>query len=200
MKSILHLSCLLLFVFAGTTAVLAQLPPDINIAQIENTLRGVYGKYQSGKAQAPARFRVDVAFRIGADGSISGERITRSSGSRVVDTDALAILRSVGQSHVLRGLSDLKSTTATVDVTDTTIRLAAGGIAPTASEARAKADFLRSLVNLARASQRGGNPAVSDMLGLIRITSTNNRMDVEMTGPRQRVSEVVRRWYERSGR
>jgi hypothetical protein len=174
---------------------------EINVNPIKDIIGKLYEAYQAGQLDLDVtNLKVMATFKIDKDGSIpiSSIKIIKSSGSKKVDQTAIEILWRLGESHGLGPLSDLSSNTIQLEVTDKIARLTITSFAPTPNDARAKAELLNSLISVLKWMQKSKNPAVAELLGHLRVTSNNNRVDAEMSVSRQRASELMQAQFGKS--
>ncbi|HEU4390662.1 MAG TPA: TonB C-terminal domain-containing protein [Blastocatellia bacterium] len=163
-------------------------PP--NLVALRSLLRELYTKYDTGKATIPEVFSIAARFKIEPDGSLSGMRLTKSSGSADVDKDAISVLRALSDSRILTPLSQLTSTAARLDVGKQSVSFAASGLATDAAEAQRTAGMLKSLLALFRASQGARNPAAAELLALATATSQDRKVALELAGTKSRFNEL----------
>jgi hypothetical protein len=167
---------------------------------LQTLLVNLYSKYDSGQVRVPDVFSVAAAFKIHPEGHISGIRLTKSSGSREIDQDALVVLRAIGDSRALAPLGRLTSTTARLDVRKQTVSFVATGLAATVDEAAKTAAMLKSFIALFRSSQSTRNPAVSDLLALVNSSSKDRRVSLLLAAPKTRVNELLSAGVSRTSR
>jgi flagellar motor protein MotB len=172
---------------------------EINIAPIKDIVGKLYNMYQSGDLTLADSFKIMVAFKIDPDGSIprSSIHIIKSSGSKVVDDNALEILWQLGESHALGPLSTLSSNTIALDVNDQVTRLSITSFAPTPEEAAKKAESISFMLRIVRATQQKKNPAVAELLSHLVVKADNKRVDADMTVPKERTQEMMKKTFSK---
>jgi hypothetical protein len=174
---------------------------EINVNPIKDIIGNLYSVYQAKQLEMDlTNLKVMATFKIDKDGSIpiSSIKVIKSSGSKIVDQTAIEILWRLGESHGLGPLSELSSNTIQLEITDKIARLTITSFAPSPNDARAKAELLNSLISVLRWVQGSKNPAVAELLGHLRVTSNNNRIDAEMSVSRQRASELMQAQFGRA--
>ena len=167
---------------------------EINVAPIKDIVGKLYNMYQSGDLALADNFKIMVAFRIDPDGSIprSSIKVVQSSGSKVVDNNALEILWQLGESHALGPLSSLSSNTIALDVNEKVTRLSITSFAPSAEEADFKAKQITFMLKIAGSLQKNKNPAVAELLSRLTVKADNKRVDADMTVPKARAQEMMK--------
>ena len=166
---------------------------EINEAPIKDIVSRTYEKYKAGQIDIPTMdFTVMAGFEIEKDGSLSQVRLMKSSGSKILDNEALAILHAISESHALSPIAHLTSNTIRFDLDSKTARLTITGFAPSAREANSQAGALNLLLYAARLTQQSKSPETAELLSLLKVKSDNNRIDAEMMVPRARASEMMR--------
>lgn len=172
---------------------------EINIAPIKDIVGKLYGMYQSGELTLADNFKIMLSFRIDQDGSIprSSVKLITSSGSKVVDENAMEILGALGASHALGPLSSLSSNTIELDVNDQFTRLSITSFAPTPEEAAQKAQSISFMLKIVRYNQKDKNPAVAELLSHLVIKADNKRVDADMTVPKGRAQEMMKNTFNK---
>ena len=166
---------------------------EFNEAALKDVVGKIYVLYQAGGLDVDVtNFSVMLGFKIEPDGSLSHIRILKSSGSKNVDNKAADVLWTLGESHALGTLSKLTSNSIRLDLNETLARLTITSFAPSVDEAQQKAKELNSLFFFLRLAQKAKNPEVAELLALARITSSNNRIDANLTLSRARATELMR--------
>jgi hypothetical protein len=166
---------------------------EFNEAALKDIVGKIYQLYQAGGLDVDVtNFSVMVGFKMEPDGSLSDFKVLKSSGSKEVDRKAMEVLWTIGESHALGTLSSLSSNSIRLDLNETTARLTITSFAPSADEAKKKATELNSLFFFLRLAQKGKNPDVAELLNLAKITSSNNRIDANLTLSRARAAELMR--------
>jgi hypothetical protein len=171
---------------------------EINIAPLKDIVGKIYETYQAGQLGVDTDdFSIMAAFRIDPDGSIpvSSIKVVKSSGSNVLDKNAIELLWRLGESHALGPLSKLSSQTIKLEVKDTTAKLTITSFAPTPEEAKKTAYALNFFLGLFGASQKDKSPNVAQLIGMLKVSSDNKRVDAQMTIPKARASEMLKAQY-----
>ena len=171
---------------------------EINTAPLKDIVGKIYETYQAGELGIDTDdFSIMAAFKIDPDGSIplSSIRIVKSSGSKVLDKSGIELLWRLGESHALGPLSTLSSQTIKLEVHDSTAKLTITSFAPTAEEAKKTASSLNFFLGLFGASQKDKSPNVAQLIGMLKVTSDNKRVDAQMTIPKERASEMLKTQY-----
>lgn len=166
---------------------------EINEAPIKDMMGELYELYKAGELELgeDLNFTMMATFKIEADGSISGMRMVKPSPSKKVDLKALEILHLIGESHALGPLRDLTSGSVKLDLNENTARLTITAFAPTADDAKSKAELLNLLFFALR--MKGGNSAdISELLSMIRVRADNKRLDADLTVPRARANAMFK--------
>jgi hypothetical protein len=161
-----------------------------NLVPLRSLLLQLYSKYDSGKVKVPEVFSVAARFKIESDGSLSGMRLTKSSGAPDIDRDAIAVLRAISDSRILTPLSQLTSTSARLDVGKESVSFAASGLAANPAEAQRTAAMLKSLLALFRSSQGARNPAAAELLSLVTSSSQDRKVVLGLAGSKSRFGEL----------
>lgn len=165
---------------------------EINLAPIRDIIGRLYEMHQAGQLDLGDNFSIMASFKVEPDGSISNIRILKSSGSKIIDENAIKILWNLGESHALGPLSDLSSNTIRLDLMDNTVRLTITSFAPTPSDARAKVEWLKFIIGALRISQQSKSPEIAELLSLLKLKCDNNRIDADLTVSRARATEMMR--------
>jgi hypothetical protein len=165
---------------------------EINLAPIRDIIGRLYDMHQAGQLDIQDNFSIMASFKVEPDGSISNIRILKSSGSKVIDENAIKILWNLGESHALGPLSDLSSNTIRLDLMGNTVRLTITSFAPTPNEARAKVEWLKFIIGALRISQQSKSPEIAELLSLLKLKYDNNRIDADLTVSRARATEMMR--------
>ena len=166
---------------------------EFNEAALKDVVGKIYQLYQAGGIDLDlSNFSVTLGFKIEPDGSISNIKPLKSSGSRVVDQKAADVLWTIGESKALGPLSTLTSNSIRLDLNEQIARLTITGFAPTADEAKRKANDLNGLFFMLRMLQKGKNPDVAELLAMAWIKSDNKRIDANLTVSRERAAQLMR--------
>jgi hypothetical protein len=165
---------------------------EINEAPIKDMVGQIYELYKAGDLGLgeDLNFSMMATFRIEPDGSISGMQMIKKSPSREVDRKALELLHLIGESHALGPLKDLTSGSIKLDLNDEVARLTITAFAPTAEDAKKKADLLNLLFFAMRMKKT--SPDVAQLLSMLRVRADNKRLDADLTVPRARANEMFR--------
>lgn len=171
---------------------------EINIAPIKDTVGNLYKLFDAGGLDIPeVRFSMMAGFKVMPDGSFENIRIIKSSGSKVIDRNALEILSNIGESHALGQVSELSSTTISLDITDDIARIRIMAFAPTPEIAKAKSDLLNVLFWALRMKEK--SPDLGQLLKLIKVKNEGKRVDTDLIVPRAKAAEMFRAWSAQSG-
>jgi hypothetical protein len=166
---------------------------EINIAPIKDTIGNLYKLFDAGGLDIPEmRFSMLAGFKVMPDGSFENIRIITSSGSKIIDRNALEILSNIGESHSLGLVSVLSSPTISLEITDEVARIRIMAFAPTPEIAKEKADLLNMLFWGLRMSQK--SPDLVQLLKMIKVKADGKRVDTDLIVPRARAAEMFRAW------
>jgi TonB-like protein len=165
----------------------------INLAPIKDAITQIYSLYKAGSLGTDdLNFTMMAKFKIEPDGSLSNIAMIKSSGSKTIDNKALEILWMLGESHALGPIASFSSNTIKLDLNDNVARLTITAFAPTPDEAKAKASMLNLLLSVLKMTEKKDTPEVAELLGMMRVRSENNRVDADLTVPRERANELMR--------
>ena len=171
---------------------------EINIAPIKDTVANLFKLFDAGGLDIPeVRFSVMAGFRVLPDGSFDNIRIIKSSGSKIIDTNALEILSNIGESHALGAVANLSSATISLDITDDIARIRIMAFAPTPEIAKEKSDLLNVLFWALRMKEQ--SPDLGQLLKLIKVKSEGKRVDTDLIVPRAKATEMFRTWVAHPG-
>ena len=166
---------------------------EINVAPIKDIVGRVYAQYKEGKMDlAEMNFTIMAAFEIERDGSLSAIKIIQSSGSKVIDEQARAILHAISESHALSPIHDLSSNTIRLELDQKLARLTITGFAPSENEAKAKTGTLRLAIWAAYQIQKSKDADAAELLSLLKVNSDSKRVDAVMMVSRARATEMMR--------
>ena len=166
---------------------------EINIAPIKDTVGNIAKLFEEGGLEIPdVKFSVMAGFKVMPDGSFENIRIIKSSGSKIIDRNALEILSNIGESHALGPVSNLTSTTISLEITDDLARIRIMAFAPTAEIAKEKSGLLNALFWALRMKEK--SPELGQLLKLIKVTSEGKRVDTDLMVPRAKAAEMFRAW------
>ena len=166
---------------------------EINVAPIRDTVGNLYKLFEAGGLDIPeVKFSVMAGFRVMPDGSFENIRIITSSGSKIIDRNALEILSNIGESHALGPVSILTSTTISLEVTDDIARIRIMAFAPTPEIAKEKAGLLNALFWALRMKEK--SPDLGQLLKLIKVKSEGKRVDTDLMVPRAQATQMFRAW------
>jgi hypothetical protein len=118
--------------------------------------------------------------------------MVKPSPSKDVDLKALEILHMIGESHALGPLKNLSSGSIRLDLNDNVARLTISAFAPTAEDAKAKAELLNFLLLGLRMARKNSSPDVAELLSMMKVRADNKRLDADLTVPRARANEMMR--------
>lgn len=171
---------------------------DINLAPIKDTIANLYKLFDAGGLDiAEVRFSMMAGFKVMPDGSFENIRIIRSSGSKIIDRNALEILSNIGESHALEKVSELSSSTISLDITDDIARIRIMAFAPTPEKAKEEAGFLNALFWALRMKEKSAD--LGQLLKLIKVTNEGKRVDTDLIVPRAKATEMFRAWSANPG-
>jgi hypothetical protein len=166
---------------------------EINIAPIRDTVGNLYKLFEAGGLDIPeVKFSVMAGFKVMPDGSFENIRIITSSGSKIIDRNALEILSNIGESHALGPVAVLSSSTISLEVTDDIARIRIMAFAPTPEIAKEKAGLLNALFWALRMKEK--SPDLGQLLKLINVKSEGKRVDTDLVVPRTKAAEMFRAW------
>lgn len=166
---------------------------EINVAPIRDTVGNLYKLFEAGGLDIPeVKFSVMAGFKVMPDGSFENIRIITSSGSKIIDRNALEILSNIGESHALGPVSILTSATISLEVTDDIARIRIMAFAPTAEIAKEKSGLLNALFWALRMKEK--SPDLGQLLKLIKVKSEGKRVDTDLMVPRAQAAQMFRAW------
>ncbi|HZM85019.1 MAG TPA: energy transducer TonB [Blastocatellia bacterium] len=166
---------------------------EINIAPIKDTVGNIAKLFEEGGLDIPeVKFSVMAGFKVMPDGSFQDIRIIKSSGSKIIDRNALEILSNIGESHALGPVSNLTSSTISLEITDELARIRIMAFAPTAEIAKEKSGLLNALFWALRMKET--SPELGQLLKLIKVKSEGKRVDTDLLVPRAKAAEMFRAW------
>lgn len=171
---------------------------EINIAPIRDTVGNLYKLFEAGGLDIPeVKFSVLAGFKVMPDGSFENIRIITSSGSKIIDRNALEILSNIGESHALGPVSNLTSSTISLEVTDDLARIRIMAFATTPEIAKEKSGLLNALFWALRMKEK--SPELGQLLKLIKVKSEGKRVDTDLIVPRAKAAEMFRAWLANPG-
>jgi hypothetical protein len=166
---------------------------EINIAPIKDTVGNIAKLFEEGGLDIPeVKFSVMAGFKVMPDGSFENIRIIKSSGSKIIDRNALEILSNIGESHALGPVSNLTSSTISLEITDDLARIRIMAFAPTPEIAKEKSGLLNALFWALRMKET--SPELGQLLKLIKVKSEGKRVDTDLMVPRTKAAEMFRAW------
>jgi hypothetical protein len=166
---------------------------EINIAPIKDTVSNLYKLFDAGGLDIPeVRFSMLAGFKVMPDGSFENIRIIKSSGSKIIDSNALEILSNIGESHALGVVAILSSATISLEITDDIARIRIMAFAPTPEIAKEKSDLLSVLFWGLRMKEKSAD--LGQLLKMIKVKSEGKRVDTDLVVPRERAAEMFRAW------
>ena len=173
---------------------------EINEAPIKDILGKVYAMYQVGFAKVDVtNMTMAASFKIEKDGSITNINVYKSSGDRFIDTQAKAVLHNLGESHALTPLAILTSNTIQLELSEKNSRLSIIGFAPSASEAKRLATDLNGLFFLMRMARKSSSPDVAELMSLMKVTYSGNRVEANLIVSRERAAEMMKTKFGGNG-
>jgi hypothetical protein len=171
---------------------------EINIAPIRDTVGNLYKLFEAGGLDIPeVKFSVMAGFKVMPDGSFENIRIIKSSGSKIIDRNALEILSNIGESRALGPVSNLTSSTISLEITEDVARIRIMAFAPTPEIAKEKAGLLNALFWALRMKEK--SPELGQLLKLIKVSPDGNRVDTDLIVPRAKAAEMFRAWVAQPG-
>src|SRR5882724_3796360 len=171
---------------------------EINIAPIRDTVGNLYKLFEAGGLDIPVvKFSVMAGFKVMPDGSFENIRIIKSSGSKIIDRNALEILSNIGESRALGPVSNLTSSTISLEITEDIARIRIMAFAPTPEIAKEKAGLLNALFWALRMKEK--SPELGQLLKLIKVSPDGNRVDTDLIVPRAKAAEMFRAWVAQPG-
>ena len=166
---------------------------EINIAPIKDTVANLSKLFEEGGLDIPEmKFSVMAGFKVMPDGSFENIRILKSSGSKIIDRNALEILSNIGESRALGPVSNLTSPSISLEVTDDIARIRIMAFAPTPEIAKEKADLLNVLFWALRMKEK--SPDLGQLLKLIKVKNEGKRVDTDLMVPRAQAAQMFRAW------
>jgi hypothetical protein len=166
---------------------------EINIAPIKDTVGNIAKLFEEGGLEIPeVKFSVMAGFQVMPDGSFENIRIIKSSGSKIIDRNALEILSNIGESHALGPVSNLTSTTISLEITDELARIRIMAFAPTTEIAKEKSGLLNALFWALRMKEK--SPELGQLLKLIKVKNEGKRVDTDLLVPRAQAAQMFRAW------
>lgn len=166
---------------------------EINIAPIKDTVGNIAKLFEEGGLDIPeVKFSVMAGFKVMPDGSFENIRILKSSGSKIIDRNALEILSNIGESHALGPVSNLTSSTISLEITDDLARIRIMAFAPTPEIAKEKSGLLNALFWALRMKET--SPELGQLLKLIKVKNEGKRVDTDLVVPRTKAAEMFRAW------
>ena len=171
---------------------------EINVAPIKDMAGKIYELYKAGGLGLnDLNFSMTGKFKIMPDGSLSDIGIIQSSGSALVDDKAKELLWMIGESKALGPLNNLTSGSIRLELTNDLARLTITAFAPTADDAKAKADLL-NLLFFAMRFNKNNSRDVAELLSMMKVRSENKRLDAALTVPRERANEMFKNKFSGS--
>lgn len=173
---------------------------EINIAPIRDIVGNLYKLFEAGGLDIPeVKFSMMAGFRVMPDGSFQDIRImpNGSSGSKIIDRNALEILSNLGESHALGQVSQLTSTTISLDITEDIARIRIVAFAPTPEIAKEKAGLLNALFWALGLKERGTE--LGQLLKLITVKTEGKRVDTNLIVPKAQAAQMFRAWSANPG-
>ena len=184
---------------AGTATTEKPKFGEINEAPIKDILSKVYALHQIGFVNVDTKnLSMMFGFTVEKDGSISNIKTIKSSGNNLIDKYAKEILWNLGESHALSPLHVLSSNTIRLDLTDKLARLSITGFAPSEGEADMLAKSLNLLFTFMRMKRKNDSPDVAELLSHMKVTSTNKRVDADLTVSNERAGELMKAKFGKS--
>lgn len=168
----------------------------INTAPIKDQVAQLYEAKKAGKLVLPeGRLKVGVAGQIQPDGSLTDYRVIVSSGNPEIDRAALAILAAVSESHALGPLHQLTSLTMILDI-DQQAQLSVAGFSETERAAADITTLANAAILFARL-RKADDPGAMAILNNVKVTHTGQRVQANITMPRQTASDALAKTMEK---
>jgi hypothetical protein len=182
---------------AAAKAASAKEPANLNDIKFnEAAIRDLIGKmfesYKKGDLDA-GNYSVMIGFKIDCDGSMprSSIRVIQSAPPDPKKEDlAKQILWLLGESHALGSLCQFSSNSIAFEMNDEATKLSITGFGPTPEWINEKALQLRALF-LAIAFAKG-NSDTGQLAKLVKIRTSNKRLDLDLSLSRERANEMMR--------
>jgi Membrane protein involved in colicin uptake len=182
---------------AEAKAASAQAPTNLNElkfneAAIRDLIGQMFESYKKGELDA-GDYSVMIGFKIDCDGSMPDSSIHVIQSSPPDDKKerlARKILHLLGESHALGSLCQFSSNTIQFEMNEETTRLSITGFGPTPEWINEKASALRILFSAISFAK--GNTDTGQLAKLVKIRTTNKRLDLDLTLSRARANEMMR--------
>jgi flagellar biosynthesis GTPase FlhF len=170
---------------------------EINEKPLKEIIGSVYEKYKAGGIDLEVmNFVIEATFKIEPDGTLSNIKITKDSGSAVIDNSGKALLHAISESHALQLFSSLSSGTIRFELTQNLARLSVTAYAPSASEAQKYADALGAIVFLSKLKP-DLTPETKELLSLLKVKTADQRINAEMSTSRARATEMMHARFDK---
>jgi hypothetical protein len=132
-----------------------------------------------------------------ADGSLADCRIIVSSGNPEIDRAALAILAAVSESRALGPLHHLTSLSMMLDI-DQQAELSVVGFTGSEQAAASVVDLANTALLFAR-FRKAEDPSAMVIINNLKVTRTGQRVQANITMPRQMASDALAKSMEKGG-
>jgi hypothetical protein len=165
--------------------------PPIGLKQV---IQATLARFRGQKMDLPSNFSLALTFDIGEKGEPANLTIVQSSGSKEIDEAALEILRKAGDFGLLGLLNASSSIRTALELTPASAHFSITWPSDDEQQSADRATRLGFLLKLMAAQQKKKNPAIGEMLGLIRCRRDGKLVVIEMTAARDRLSEWTRTW------
>ena len=170
---------------------------EINERPLKEIIGGVYGQYKAGGIDlAVMNFTIEATFKIAKDGGLSDVKITKSSGSKVIDDSGKALLHAISESHALQIFASLSSGKIRFELTQDLARLTVTASAANASEAQKYADALGAIVFLSKLKP-DLTPETRELLSLLKVKTADQSINAEMSTSRARATEMMHARFDK---
>jgi hypothetical protein len=182
---------------AAAKAASAKEPTNLNEIKFnEAAIRDLIGKmfesYQKGELDA-GNYSVMIGFKIDCDGSMPRSSINviqSSPPDPKKENLAKQILWLLGESHALGSLCKFSTNSIKFEMNEETTRLSIAGFGQTPEWINEKATQLRAL--FLAISFAKGNTDTGQLAKLVKIRTTNKRLELDLTLSRARANEMMR--------
>jgi hypothetical protein len=169
---------------------------ELNLAPIKDLVGKIYSLHEAGQLDIQeTKFTVMVGFKVEKDGSISNLKVIKGSGSKMIDKYSTEILWNIGESHALGPLASISSSTIQLELDDKMARLTITGFAPSAEEAKELATRINTLFKFLAWNNKSTNPAIAELMSLVKVTSDNKRINASLAISRDRASVLMQQQF-----
>jgi hypothetical protein len=167
---------------------------QVNVAPIKAIVTKLYQLNDSGKLDIENKtFSITLVFRVEPSGRLSGIRIAKSSGIPEIDEAALNIANAVSASQALSPLSNLSSTSLTLDCGDKFTTLRIGGFASSPEQATG----LELLINAGLTLAPRNQPGVGAMVSNTRVKADGKRLTATVQMTRSQLNALLKNNFKK---